>query len=174
MKIGITLPHLGPVATRENVIQMAKMAEQEGLDSLWVAERLLWPLKPQTPYPATPDGSLPTFYQTMLDPLETLTFVAANTDKILLGMSVIDMLFHNPVILARRFATLDVLSEGRAIGGLGIGWSKDEYQASNIPFEKRGKRDFRDQSLRYASLWHLWAHAPIRLKSFATHLEEGI
>ena len=50
------------------------------------------------------------------------------------------MLFHNPVVLARRFATLDVLSEGRAICGLGIGWSKDEYQLSNIPFKDRGKR----------------------------------
>ena len=50
------------------------------------------------------------------------------------------MLFHNPVVLARRFATLDVLSEGRAICGLGLGWSKDEYQASNIPFEHKGER----------------------------------
>jgi alkanesulfonate monooxygenase SsuD/methylene tetrahydromethanopterin reductase-like flavin-dependent oxidoreductase (luciferase family) len=50
------------------------------------------------------------------------------------------MLFHNPVILARRFATLDILSGGRAICGLGIGWSKDEYQASNIPFKDKGKR----------------------------------
>jgi alkanesulfonate monooxygenase SsuD/methylene tetrahydromethanopterin reductase-like flavin-dependent oxidoreductase (luciferase family) len=50
------------------------------------------------------------------------------------------MLFHNPVVLARRFATLDVLSEGRAIAGFGIGWSQDEYQASNIPFQNRGKR----------------------------------
>jgi alkanesulfonate monooxygenase SsuD/methylene tetrahydromethanopterin reductase-like flavin-dependent oxidoreductase (luciferase family) len=50
------------------------------------------------------------------------------------------MLFHNPVILARRFATLDVLSEGRAVAGFGIGWSKDEYQASNIPFKNKGKR----------------------------------
>jgi probable F420-dependent oxidoreductase len=76
----------------------------------------------------------------MLDPLETLTYVAANTNKIALGTSVIDMLFHNPVILARRFATLDVLSEGRSIAGFGIGWSKDEYQVSNIPFQNRGKR----------------------------------
>jgi hypothetical protein len=60
----------------------------------------------------------------MLDPLETLTYVAANTNKIALGTSVIDMLFHNPVVLARRFAALDVLSEGRTICGLGIGWSK--------------------------------------------------
>ena len=119
---------------------MAQSAESEGFDSLWVFERLLWPINPQTPYPATPDGSLPIEYQTMFDPLETLTYVAANTNRIALGTSVIDMLFHNPVILARRFATLDILSEGRAVCGLGIGWSKDEYQASNIPLNDRGKR----------------------------------
>jgi probable F420-dependent oxidoreductase len=79
-------------------------------------------------------------YQNILDPLETLTYVAANTNKIALGTSVMDMLFHNPVVLARRFATLDVLSEGRSIAGFGIGWSKDEYQVSNIPFQNRGKR----------------------------------
>lgn len=140
MKIGLALPHLGPEATKENILQIAVDAEKEGLDSLWVAERLLWPLNPRTPYPASPDGSLPTFYQNVFDPLGTLTFVAAHTNKIALGTSVIDMLFHNPIILARRFATLDVLSKGRSIAGLGIGWSKDEYQVSNIPFEKRGKR----------------------------------
>jgi probable F420-dependent oxidoreductase len=116
------------------------MAEQEHFDSLWVGERLLWPLKPQTPYGLTPDGSLPTMYKNVFDPIETLTFVAANTEKIALGTSVIDMLFHSPVILARRFATLDVLSEGRAICGLGIGWSKDEYQVSNVPYENKGTR----------------------------------
>lgn len=140
MKVGLVLPQAGQQATRENVIQMAKNAESEGFDSLWVFERLLWPINPQTPYVATPDGSLPMEYQIMLDPLETLTYVAANTNKIALGTSVIDMLFHNPVILARRFATLDILSEGRSIAGFGIGWSKDEYQASNIPFQNRGKR----------------------------------
>jgi probable F420-dependent oxidoreductase len=140
MKIGIVLPQAGQQATRENVIQIANLAEKEGFDSLWVFERLLWPLDPQTPYRGSADGSLPDDMQNVFDPLETLTYVAANTNKIALGTSVIDMLFHNPVVLARRFATLDVLSEGRAICGLGIGWSKDEYQASNIPFEHRGKR----------------------------------
>ena len=140
MKVGITLPQAGQQATRENVMHMAQNAESEGFDSLWVFERLLWPINPQTPYPATPDGSLPNEYQIMLDPLETLTYVAAKTNKIALGTSVIDILFHSPVILARRFATLDVLSEGRAIAGLGIGWSKDEYQASNIPFKDKGER----------------------------------
>jgi probable F420-dependent oxidoreductase len=140
LKVGVTLPQAGQQATRENVIHMAQSAESEGFDSLWVFERLLWPINPQTPYVATPDGSLPIEYQIMLDPIETLTYVAANTNKIALGTSVIDMLFHNPVVLARRFATLDVLSQARTICGLGIGWSKDEYQVSNTPFQDRGKR----------------------------------
>jgi probable F420-dependent oxidoreductase len=140
MKIGITLPHIGPNASKENILKIALDAEKEGFDSVWVAERLLWPLKPQTPFVASPDGSLPTIYQNVLDPIETLTYLAANTKKIALGTCVIDMLFHNPVILARRFATLDIFSQGRAVCGLGIGWSKDEYQASNIPFEHKGER----------------------------------
>jgi len=140
MKIGIVLPHMGPHATIENIINLAKMAEQEKFDSLWVGERLLWPVNPQTPFPGNPDGSLPTIYQNVLDGLETLTFVAANTDRIALGTSVIDMLFHNPVVLARRFATLDILSGGRIIAGLGIGWLKDEYQVSNVPYENKGAR----------------------------------
>src|ERR671923_1087942 len=140
MKTGITLPQFGSQATKENIIQLAKMAEQEHLDSLWVGERLVWPINPQTPYPGTTDGRLPTSSQNVFDPMETLTYVAAKTDKIALGTCVIDMLFHNPVILGRQFATLDVLSQGRCICGLGIGWSKDEYIASNIPFENRGAR----------------------------------
>jgi alkanesulfonate monooxygenase SsuD/methylene tetrahydromethanopterin reductase-like flavin-dependent oxidoreductase (luciferase family) len=82
------------------------MAEQEGIDSLWVGERLLWPVDPQTPYLGTSDGSFPVEGQNVLDPLETLTYIAANTNKIALGTSVIDMLFHNPIILARRFAVI--------------------------------------------------------------------
>ena len=140
MKIGIVSPQLGRQATRENVLQSAKIAEDEGIDSLWVGERLLWPLNPQTPSPGSADGNLSVELQVVLDPLETLTYIAANTKKMVLGTSVIDMLFHNPVILAKRFATLDVLSEGRIVAGLGIGWSRDEYQVSNVPFNNRGKR----------------------------------
>ena len=141
MKIGLTLPQAGQQqAARENIINTAKQAEEKGFDSLWVFERLLWPINPQSPYVATPDGSLPVEYQEVLDPLATLTYLAANTKNISLGTTVIDILFHNPVVLARRFATLDVLSEGRSIAGLGIGWSKDEYLASNVPFNNRGKR----------------------------------
>jgi probable F420-dependent oxidoreductase len=140
MKVGMVLPEAGQQATKENIVQAAKQAEEERFDSLWVLERLLCPVNPQTPYPNTPDGSFPIEFQNVLDTLETLTFVAANTNRITLGTSVIDMLFHNPVVLARRFATLDILSEGRAVAGFGIGWLKDEYQASNILSSDRGKR----------------------------------
>jgi probable F420-dependent oxidoreductase len=158
--VGISLPQAGPQATRENVLYMAQMAESEGLDSLWVFERLLWPTHPQTTYPATPDGSLPEEYQIMMDPLETLTFVAANTNKISLGTSVIDMLFHNPVVLARRFASLDIFSQGRSIAGFGIGWSKDEFQVSNIPFSNKGKRA--DEYVRV--LKKIWTEENVEFK----------
>ena len=141
MKIGLRLPQTDEhYATKQNIIRLATEAESAGFDSLWVLERLIWPIKPQTHYPGSTDGKFPADWQYIFEPLETLTYVAAKTNKIALGTSVIDMLFHNPVILARRFATLDVLSEGRAIAGFGIGWSKDEYQASNILFKDRGKR----------------------------------
>ena len=141
VKVGLRLPQTNKDhATKENIIHFAKAAENAGFDSLWVLERLIWPINPLNPYPGTNDGKFPADWQYIFEPLETLTYVATKTENIALGTSVIDMLFHNPVILAKRFATLDVLSNGRAIAGFGIGWSKDEYQASNIPFKDRGKR----------------------------------
>jgi alkanesulfonate monooxygenase SsuD/methylene tetrahydromethanopterin reductase-like flavin-dependent oxidoreductase (luciferase family) len=97
MKIGLRLSQTDErCATKENIISLAKQAENAGFDSLWVLERLIWPINPCDPYPGTSDGKFPA---------ETLTYVAANTENIALGTSVIDMLFQNPVILARRFAT---------------------------------------------------------------------
>jgi probable F420-dependent oxidoreductase len=86
--------------------------------------------------------------------------LAGHTDEISLGTCVIDMLFHNPVVLARRFATLDVLSHGRAIAGLGIGWSKDEYEVSGIPYKYRGQRA--DEFLQ--SLKRIWTDEVVEFK----------
>jgi probable F420-dependent oxidoreductase len=140
MKIGLFLPQVGEYATKENILYIANEAEKEGINSVWVLDRLLWPLNPQTPYKATPDGALPVDFQSVLDPLTTLTYVAGVTKRILLGTSIIDMFFQNPVLLAKRFATLDILSDGRTISGLGIGWSKDEYEVSGVPFQDKGSR----------------------------------
>src|ERR1700747_624996 len=138
MKTGFALPNIGPVATAEAVAKVAQRAEALGYDSLWTIERLLWPVKPQTPYPATPDGSLPEPYKHVLDPLETLTFAAAHTQTIALGTSVLDIPYHNPIMLARRLTTLDQLSNGRLRLGLGLGWSKDEMDAVGADMTKRG------------------------------------
>jgi probable F420-dependent oxidoreductase len=140
MKVGMFLPQVGEYATKENILYIAKEAEKEGINSVWVLDRLLWPLNPQTPYAATPNGILPVEFQNVLDPLTTLTYVAGVTKRILLGTSIIDMFFQNPVVLAKRFATLDILSEGRTIAGLGIGWSKDEYEVAGVPYKDKGTR----------------------------------
>ncbi|MGH9913366.1 MAG: TIGR03619 family F420-dependent LLM class oxidoreductase, partial [Nitrososphaeraceae archaeon] len=140
MKVGLVLPQSGEHATTENIIYIATEAEKEHIDSVWVLDRLLWPIKPQTPYVASPDGSLPVEYQNVLDPLTTLTYVAAVTEQISLGTSVIDFFFQNPIVLSKRITTLDILSDGRVIAGLGIGWSKDEYEVSGIPYKDKGTR----------------------------------
>ncbi|MDW3645288.1 MAG: TIGR03619 family F420-dependent LLM class oxidoreductase [Nitrososphaeraceae archaeon] len=140
MKVGVFLPQVGEYATKENILYIAKEAENEGIDSLWVLDRLLWPMHPQTPYGGSPDGILPVEFQNVFDPLTVLTYVAGVTKRILLGTSIIDMLFESPVLLAKRIATLDILSEGRTIAGLGIGWSKDEYEVSGVTYKDKGTR----------------------------------
>lgn len=72
MKIGLFLPQMGEQATRENVVKLATEAEKEAFDSVWVLERLLWPVKPKVPYPVTPDGSLPVEYKNVLDNIDLL------------------------------------------------------------------------------------------------------
>lgn len=140
MRIGLGLPQFGDVGTPENVARLARFAEEQGFDSVWVIERQLWPVNPQTPYPPTPDGSFPTVYQKSLDPIETLTFVAAITKRVRLGTGAVDMLYQNPAVLAKRLATLDVLSGGRLLAGLALGHSKDEFEAVGVSFKNRGKR----------------------------------
>lgn len=73
MKVGILLPQIDESATRENIIRISKESEEEGFDSLWAIDRLLWPVMPQTAYPGTPDGSFPIEYHNVFDPLATLT-----------------------------------------------------------------------------------------------------
>lgn len=169
MKIGMSLPQIGPQASPENLIKVARRAEELGYDSVWVLERLLWPLNPKEPYPATPDGSLPKAYQIVLDPIETLTFVAAHTTKVQLGTSVVVLPYHTPIQLARRIATLDVLSGGRALAGVGAGWSRDEFEAVGTPFERRGARC--DEFLR--ATIDIWTKDPVKFDGEFYHIPES-
>ncbi len=107
MKLGIALPQLGEWATPDNIVKVAQHAEELGYNSLWMQERLLWPINPKSPYPVTPDGSLPDQYQYVLDPIVTLAYAAASTKSIRIGTSVLVMPYHMPVMLAKQLATLD-------------------------------------------------------------------
>ena len=97
---------------------------------------MLLPTKPKETFDGDP---WPEIFATVYDPIEMLTFVAARTRRVKLGTSVMSTLFQNPVTLARRFATLDNLSGGRAIAGLGQGDFRDEFEAANIPIKRRGR-----------------------------------
>src|SRR5262245_43007262 len=135
---------------------VAKRAEDLGYDSLWVLDRILWPVNPRAPYPIG-DGSLPIQYKSVLDPMETLTFAAAHTSRIALGTGVLNLPWYNPVLLARQLTTLDILSAGRLRVGFGIGWSPDEYEAAGVTWHERGKRA--DELIK--ALKKIWTSDPV-------------
>jgi probable F420-dependent oxidoreductase len=139
MKVGFALPHQGPVATRDNMRLVATEAELMGYDSLWTNERLLVPVDAKTPYPGNAEGVLDEEYKTHLDHLTCMTYVSAITERVRLGVSVINIPWYNPVLLAKRLAAMDVLSNGRITVGVGLAWSEDECDAANIPYRERGR-----------------------------------
>ncbi|MBV9229315.1 MAG: TIGR03619 family F420-dependent LLM class oxidoreductase [Chloroflexi bacterium] len=134
MQFGIDLPISGPFASPEAIVAMAIEAERLGYAAIWTYERMLYPVGEQT----IPDFA---FYSSgTYEPLETLSYIAAKTERIKLGTSIITAPFHVPVILARRFATLDQLSGGRVLAGLGQGWMEHEFAAANVSLRERGKK----------------------------------
>jgi probable F420-dependent oxidoreductase len=157
MRLGFFLPHLGPAADPDAVLTVATAAEDMGYESLWVTERLLFPLEPKTPYPGSPDGKMPELYQDVIDPLSSLTFVAARTSRIRLGTSVLNLPWYSPVLLARQLTAVDVLSGGRLLVGFGMGWSADEYDAVGADMSNRGKRA--DEALEV--LHAIWTSDPV-------------
>jgi probable F420-dependent oxidoreductase len=140
MRFGVTLPQQGMEASPEALVRAAQQAERLGYDSVWANERLLYPVSPRSRYPGSPDGALPAFCRRTFTPLETLSYVAAQTSRVALGTGVVNMPLHNPVMLARQLATLDVLSGGRLRVGLGQAWSVDEMEAGGAVATERGPR----------------------------------
>ncbi|MBM4246385.1 MAG: LLM class flavin-dependent oxidoreductase, partial [Deltaproteobacteria bacterium] len=143
MRFGIAVPNYGPLATAENMVRLARRAEALGLDSIWVADHLVAPVGVQSIYPfdKSPDpkpgdmGVIEEFYE----PLTTLAFLAGTTSRIRLGVSVYVMPYRNPVVTAKTVATLDALSGGRAIFGVGVGWLREEFTALGQDARHRGR-----------------------------------
>ncbi len=153
MRLGLALPTFGPDARPEGILRVCRTAEDMGYDSLWTGDRVLAPHRPGAPYPSG-DGEMPRTYENHMDPLVALTFAASHTTRLHLGTSTLNGLWLPPIMLARSLTTLDLLSQGRLVVGLGLGWMPDEYTAVSVPWKGRGAR--LDETLDI--LEEYWAH----------------
>jgi probable F420-dependent oxidoreductase len=139
MKIGFTLPQTGTVAWQApQVARYAREVEQLGADSLWVIDRLLSPVDPQVGYGG--GEGFPEEFQAILDPFVLLGVAATATERVQIGSNILNTPWYPPALLARSLTTLDVLSGGRLVPGLGAGWSPEEFEAVNVPMSERGAR----------------------------------
>jgi probable F420-dependent oxidoreductase len=141
VKFGFHLPQVGPLANGENMRACAQLVEELDFDSVWVSEHIVIPRKPRTPYFRSPTGEFPVPPDMpFLEPIATLLYAAACSERVRLGMSVCVLPTRNPVITAKELATLDVLSGGRLIFGVGAGWWEEEFEMLGVPFQQRGAR----------------------------------
>lgn len=142
MKYGAFLPHIGPLAHGDvvtNIRMTAQTAEALGFDSVWAADHVVIPKQINSRYPYTATGAFPMNpTEPLLEPLSVLSFVAACTTKIRLGTAVLVLPHRNAVVTAKTVATIDVLSRGRVILGVGVGWMEEEFNALNASFAQRG------------------------------------
>ncbi|WIV58820.1 TIGR03619 family F420-dependent LLM class oxidoreductase [Amycolatopsis nalaikhensis] len=141
-RLGLALPQYGPLADPAAVARFATAAEDLGYESLWVGDRVLTPLAPSDLYPGggTPEHPYPKEFETFADPFTTLATAAAVTRTARLGMSALTGPVYSPVLLARALTSLDLASGGRLDVGLGLGWLREEYVATGVPWAGRGKR----------------------------------
>ncbi|MEJ3657998.1 TIGR03619 family F420-dependent LLM class oxidoreductase [Actinomycetes bacterium KLBMP 9759] len=138
MRFGITLPTSGAGVGPAEIATVAEEAERIGAHSVWTFERLLAPTGKVMN--SGHEMELPEAYRSVYSPLEVLAFAAARTSRVALGTSVLVAPLHNPVALARSVATVDQLSGGRAVLGLGQGWMQEEFDAAGVPIAGRGAR----------------------------------
>ncbi len=149
MDLGLSLAPFD-TATAAGLRGAAQAAERLGFASIWIPDHVLW-----------------TFNRSFFDPVAAIGFLAGATERIELGTSVLLTPYRNPLLLANALATLDVLSGGRHLAGLGVGWSEAEFSALGVPFRERGSRT--DEALEVMRL--LWSGQPVsftgRFSTFA-------
>jgi probable F420-dependent oxidoreductase len=153
MEIGVHLPQIGPLANRDGLAAFARAAEDRGFDSLWVSDHVIVPRSLESKYPYSPDGSFPVPPDVpFLEPLAALLYVSGVTERAKLGTTILVIPMRNPIVTPKILATLDVLSNGRLLLGVGAGWMGEEFELLGVPFEKRGARTSEYIRL-YKALW---------------------
>lgn len=141
MKFGIAFANVGPFVQPEEAAFLARTAEEAGIESLWTVEHVAVPEGYEAQYPYSADGKMPGPENSPIpDPLLWLAYVAAETSRIRLATGILILPQRHPIYTAKEVATLDVLSGGRALLGVGIGWLEEEFRALGIPFDERAER----------------------------------
>jgi probable F420-dependent oxidoreductase len=167
MYIGLHALGIGAGARRDVIDAVATSAEAAGFACLWAGEHVVMVDRPASRYPYNKDGTIPVPADAdWLDPFIALSFAAAATRRIALATGVLLLPEHQPLVVAKQAASLDVLSGGRLRLGVGVGWSREEFAALGVPFARRGAR-----TAEYvAALRALWSSEdPVRFDGeFAT------
>lgn len=141
MRLGLHALGIGAGARRPVIEAVAQASEAHGFATLWAGEHVVMVDEPQSRYPYAEDGRIAVpAVADWLDPLVALSFAAAATRQIRVATGVLLVPEHNPVLLAKQAASLDVLSDGRLVLGVGVGWSREEFEALGVPFAHRGRR----------------------------------
>ena len=141
MKFGLMYANGGPFAFPQMLTHLAQTAERVGVESLWTVEHVVIPVGYKSTYPYDPSGKIPAPAQMPIpDPLSWLAYTAAVTKTIKLATGILILPQRHPLYVAKEVASLDVLSNGRVILGIGVGWLEEEFQALGIPFEERAGR----------------------------------
>ncbi len=152
MKFGLIPVNIG-IADPAQMIGMAQLAEGLGYESVWTFEHVIVPMDYQSKYPYNDSGKMGAEPETpFIDPLIALTAIAAATRTIRLGTGVNILSQTNPLLLAKQTASLDAVSGGRFMLGVGIGWLEEEFVAMGTPFERRGAR-FDDYVAAMRKIW---------------------
>lgn len=153
MKFGIVFANAGPSAEPDHAAGLAQTAEELGFESLWTVEHVVVPAAYESEYPYSGDGRMPGGESVAIpDPLIWLAYVAAATSTIKLGTGILILPQRNPVVTAKAVATLDRLSRGRVLLGVGVGWLEEEFRVLGVPFAERGARTD-DAVAAMRSLW---------------------
>lgn len=168
IRLGLHALGIGTGARPEIIRAVAVAAEEAGFARLWAGEHVVLVDEPESRYPYSADGRIAVPSDAdWLDPLLGLGLAAAVTSRIGLATGVLLLPEHQPVRLAKQAATLDVLSGGRLILGIGIGWSAEEFAALGVPFARRGQR-----TAEYvAAMRTVWANDPASFHGDFTHFD---
>jgi probable F420-dependent oxidoreductase len=140
-KFGLDVGIYGAQAKPETVLRLARLAEDTGFDSIWLADHVAFPVTFKSEYPYAAKGQFPTSLDDpLLEPVATMGVLVGATSRVRIGVAVLIMPYRNPLLLARMLATLDNFSGGRIELGAGVGWLEEEFEAlGRTDFKRRGK-----------------------------------